>query len=69
MFAGPSRDNGTERGILTVRLLRFSQSTYLVHTIVIKRAETSFADKDPCSQSYGFSSHHIWMSELDHKEG
>ena len=27
-----------------------------------------FADKDPCSQSYGFSSSHVWMSELNHKE-
>ena len=26
-------------------------------------------DKDPSSQSYGFSSSHVWMSELDHKEG
>ena len=27
------------------------------------------ADKGPCSQSYGFSSSHVWMWELDHKEG
>ena len=27
-----------------------------------------FANKGPCSQSYGFSSGHIWMWELDHKE-
>ena len=26
------------------------------------------ADKDPSSQSYGFSSSHVWMRELDHKE-
>ena len=25
-------------------------------------------DKDPSSQSYGFSSSHIWMWELDYKE-
>ena len=25
-------------------------------------------DKCPYSQSYGFSSHHVWMRELDHKE-
>ena len=25
--------------------------------------------KSPYNQSYGFSSHHVWMSELDHKEG
>ena len=28
-----------------------------------------FANKDPYSQSYGFSSSHIRMWELDHKEG
>ena len=27
-----------------------------------------FADKGPYSQSYGFSSGHVWMGELDHKE-
>ena len=27
------------------------------------------ANKGPFSQSYGFSSSHVWMSELDHKEG
>ena len=34
------------------------------------KAETShFADKDPYSQIYGFSSSHVWMYKLDHKEG
>ena len=28
-----------------------------------------FADKGPSSQVYGFSSSHLWMWELDHKEG
>ena len=28
-----------------------------------------FANKDPCSQSYGFSSGHVRLWELDHKEG
>ena len=27
-----------------------------------------FADKGPSSQIYGFSSNHVWMWELDHKE-
>ena len=27
-----------------------------------------FADKGPSSQGYGFSSSHVWMWELDHKE-
>ena len=28
-----------------------------------------FANKVPSSQGYGFSSSHVWMWELDHKEG
>ena len=28
-----------------------------------------FANKHPYSQTCGFSSHHLWMWELDHKEG
>ena len=28
-----------------------------------------FADKGPYSQNSGFSSSHVWMWELDHKEG
>ena len=27
-----------------------------------------FADKGPSSQSYGFSTRHVWMWELDYKE-
>ena len=34
----------------------------------IKKQWHYFADKSPCSQSYGFSSSHVWMLELDHKE-
>ena len=35
----------------------------------IKQQRHYFADKVPSSQSYGFSSSHVWMWELDHKEG
>jgi len=34
----------------------------------IKKQRHHFADKDPYSQSYGFSSSHVWMWVLDHKE-
>ena len=34
----------------------------------IKKQRHYFANKDPPSQSYGFSSSHVWMWELDHKE-
>ena len=35
----------------------------------IKKQKHCFADIDPSSQSYSFSSTHVWMQELDHKEG
>ena len=35
----------------------------------IKRQRNYFADKGPSNKSCGFSSSHIWMWELDHKEG
>ena len=34
----------------------------------IKKQRHHFANKGPYSQSYGFSSSHVWMWELDHKE-
>ena len=35
----------------------------------IKKQRHYFADKGLSSQNYGFSSSHVWMWELDHKEG
>ena len=34
----------------------------------IKKQTHHFANKGPYSQSYGFSSNHVWMWELDHEE-
>ena len=34
----------------------------------IKKQRHYFANKGPSSQSYGFSSSHIWMCELNYKE-
>ena len=34
----------------------------------VKKQRHYFAEKSPSSPSYGFSSSHIWMWELDHKE-
>ena len=34
----------------------------------IKKQRHYFANKDPSSQSYGFSSSHVWMWQLNHKE-
>ena len=34
----------------------------------IKKERHYFDNKGPSSQSYGFSSSHVWMRELDRKE-
>ena len=34
----------------------------------IKKQRHHFANKGPSTQGYGFSSSHVWMWELDHKE-
>ena len=35
---------------------------------LIKKQRHYFVNKGPTSQSYGFSSSHVWMRELDYKE-
>ena len=35
----------------------------------IEKQRHHFADKGPCSQGHGFSSSHVQICELDHKEG
>ena len=35
----------------------------------IKKQRHYFANKGPSSQSFGFSSNHVWIWELDYKEG
>ena len=35
----------------------------------IKKQRRYFTNKGPNNQNYGFSSSHVWMWELDHKEG
>ena len=41
----------------------------MCHKKNIKKQRHHFANKGPSSQSYGFSSSHVWMWKLDHKEG
>ena len=35
---------------------------------IFRKQRHYFTDKGSSSQSYGFSSGHVWMRELDHKE-
>ena len=43
-------------------------SLQLIKIIGKKKQRHYFANKGPSSQGYGFSSTHVWMWELDHKE-
>ena len=45
------------------------KKSYDKHRQHIKKQRQHFGDKNPYSQSYGFSSSQVWMWELDHEEG
>ena len=45
-----------------------SKKSYEKPRCCIKKQRHHFADKGPDRQSYAFSSSHIWMWKLDHKE-
>ena len=45
------------------------KENYDQHRQHIKKQRRYFASKGPSSQSYGFSSSHVWMWDLDDKEG
>ena len=44
------------------------KESYDQHRQYIKKQRHYYANKGMSSQSYGFSSSHVWISELDHKE-
>ena len=44
------------------------EKSYDKHIQHIKKQRHHFVDKGPSSQSYGFSSSHVWIWELDYKE-
>jgi len=44
------------------------KKSYDISRQCIKKQRHYFANKGPPSQSYGFSSSHVWMWELDYKE-
>ena len=54
------------RAVKLVHLLPGSKALTNLHSIL--KSRHYFANKDLSSQSYGFSSSHVWIQELDHKE-
>ena len=50
------------------RLLLLGRKALTNLDSILKNQRHYFADKGPSSQSYGFSSNHVWMWELDYKQ-
>ena len=50
------------------RCLLLGKKSYDQPIQYIKKQRHYFANKGPSSQGYGFSSSHVWMSELDGEE-
>jgi len=64
-------DGNSERETLfwgVPKSLQMRKESYDQSRQHIKKQIHYFADKGPSSQSYGFSSRHVWMWELGHKE-
>ena len=64
----------TQKSLQTVIAATKLKNTYLLEDKLwqaqfIKKQTHHFADKGGHSQNYGFSSSHVWMWELDHKQG
>ena len=51
-----------------IKKLGHWKKNYDQHRQHIKKQRCYIADKGPYSQSYGFSSSHVWMWDLDYKE-
>ena len=51
------------------RCLLLGRKAMINLDIILKKQRHHFANKVLHSQSYGFSSNHVWMWELGHKEG
>ena len=62
-------DGDSSQEIKRCLLLGRKAMINLVSVLKSRDKRYQFADKGPYSQSYGFSSGHVWMWDLDHKEG
>ena len=51
------------------RCLLLGRKAVIKPDSILKKQRHHFANKGPYSQTYGFSSSHVWRWELDHKKG
>ena len=68
LFSWAPKSLQMETAAMKLRHLLLWKKSYDQRRQHIKKQRRYFANKGPSSQSYGFSSSHIWMLELDHKE-
>ena len=68
-FLGPQNHSGWWLQHEIKRHLLFGRKAMTNLDSILKKERQYFADKSSYGQSYGFSSSHVWMWELDHKEG
>ena len=68
LFLGLQNDCGQWLQSWNLKTLPPWKKSYDKPRQCIKKQRHHFANKGPSSQGYGFSSGHVWMWELDHKE-
>ena len=68
LFLGASKSLQMVTETMKLKDACFLEENYDQTRQHIKKQRHCFANKGPSSQSYGFSSDHIWMRELDYKD-
>ena len=68
LFLGAPKSLQVVTAAMKLKTLASWKKNYDQHTQHIKKQRHYFTNKGPSSQSYGFSSSHVWMWELDCKE-
>ena len=68
LFSWAPKSLWTVTAAMNLRHLLLGKKSYDKPRQCIKKQRHYFAYRSPSSQSYGFSSSHVWMWELDHKE-
>ena len=66
---GETRETGTDFIFLGSKIIADGVCSHEIKRRLLLGRKAMTADKGPSSQSYGFSSSHVCVCELDHKEG
>ena len=69
LFSWALKSPRTETALMKFKDTCSWEQNYTKPRQCIRKQRHHFVDKGPYTQSYSFSSSHVWMSELDHKEG